>query len=340
MSLVDSPANQKAHAVLAKRNGDTPIVTPKPSFLAKFADRFLKAVTGTNGAGLTPEAVRTLAKDAMTFDEVANKSKVWPMLDALSTSLYSLLCERDDDDPLTPAERGAMVKQSLAEFEDAVMQLDGITKNNPDAPGASGADADDNAAATLSTKEDGMKPEEIAALIKSVVTEAVGAAVAEVQKSNATVLEGQAKTIDTLTKAVTELTAEKKRSGLRKRVDVLVKAGAPIATDDAVEMLEKLDANGQDKLLAFMGKAAETAEVGAIFSQFSARKGATAGPSTSPLALVGGADAATAEALLNKRAGELMASNTKLTKEQAIDQALQENPDAYEVVTSDDEGEG
>lgn len=106
LSSVDNPAQPGALAMIMKRAG--PVDPP------------------AEGSGLARAITKYIGSDdgAHTFEEVLAENKfdqqIWPMTDALSQSVRSVM----GDEALTPAERDAKITDSVDQFLTAIRALD------------------------------------------------------------------------------------------------------------------------------------------------------------------------------------------------------------------------
>ncbi len=310
LAIVDNPANQHAMIVLAKRAGALEDDAPR-GLGARIAAAITKALgmrkDGGSDPGLTPAEVAALAKDALTFDEASNQTKVWPMVDALTSSLCSILYG-DDDEELTPADRAAKVKETLAQFQSAVLDLDGITK----------------AAAPPATTENDMTKDELDAAVA-----------AAVEKSLAPVLKAA---LDTATAPLAEkLTALEKVNTdqgaviakllLEKgesEVTNLAKAAvgeAPIEVAAAATILKQLDPAGREAFTSLLGKSSELVKGSAWLNQLASGDGAD--PAGNEV-----------ETRLTKAVAAIRAADPKLTEEAAVAKAMENDPALYEELTA------
>jgi hypothetical protein len=106
ISAVDNPCQEGAKAVIIKRR-DGPVQTAKGSWLARSVAKYVGSDDG-----------------AHTFAEVLSENRfdqaIWPMTDALSQSIRSIM----GDKTLSAADRDAKITASVDEFLTAVRALD------------------------------------------------------------------------------------------------------------------------------------------------------------------------------------------------------------------------
>jgi hypothetical protein len=111
LALVDSPANQHAMTVIAKRQ-EPESFRARLSTLAK---RMLDSV-------VPPEQVGTLlslAKEAETYEEALNQPKVWEKFSALQTAVQGVM----DDDGLGTDEKRTKIDAALSAFRDDILSV-------------------------------------------------------------------------------------------------------------------------------------------------------------------------------------------------------------------------
>lgn len=300
LSVVDSPANIGAVHVLAKRQ-------EKPSLLSRLIEKVTAAVRSSGDAGLSPEQIRQLAKDAESFNDVQNEDKVnralWDATSALSQSIGSILC----DDALDAAAKSSAIATSIAQFQTAVGDLPALTTQDP-------ADGDQSAVG----KGGDMTKDEVEAIAKAAAAAAIVGPLETIGKLTEQVTKADA----TIASQAAELVVLKGNQGDAELTAVVKSAigVAPIDVAAQVTVLKELSPAAREVHLATLRQSAELAKHNALFTAFG-----------SPGRKLTKSDSD----LIEARAAEIRKAQPLLTAEQAFTKALDENPDAYAAAMAD-----
>lgn len=295
LSLVDNPANADAVITLAKRMDD-----------------------GEDDGD-------TVEKGRKMFSDVKAASSIWQLTDALNQSIRSILDDEDDED------KRADIEATVDEFKEAVASL---VKKDAGEDTDLDEDADD-VEKGLDEDEDGEEYDDD----DDFDTELVG----EDDNASTTSEDGMSKSLTQDAPATDEDIMKNLPESVRKRIEDAERV-AKEASENIAKMLEEKAAAeavtlAKSMLGAVPGDAtvlgaalrkmsdAEKAELDRVLKAHNA-----ALKTAKVFEAVGDAGADSDEtAAINKRAEDIRKANPSMTREQAIAQALEESPDAYDA---------
>lgn len=335
LSLVDNPANADAVVTLTKRYDDGD-----------------DNITGTVASEMVPAR---LNKRRKMFDDVKATQSLWQLTDSLSQSLRSIL---DDEDE----EKRADIEATVDQFKDAVASLvkKGVVEKADDDEDEEDDDEDedlpdgddDEEEEDASDDEDEDEDEEDPDLDDEAAADedeeedssddddSDAQHVGEDDNASTTSEDGMTKSMSGQPQNEEEILKSLPES-VRKRIEEAEKVAKEASEAIAKLNEEKAQADAVALAKSYLGKASGDASLlGGLLRKASDEEKAeiqrllkahnTALTTAHVFASVGDAGSESDElSMLNKRAEEIRKANPKLTSEQAVAVALEENPDAY-----------